>query len=110
MLVQVVQTAAHCQVEQAELISADQIEMSAIPMLVELVTQFPERKPLQIQRENAVPGERDAALLFIFDRLARSTHMTVHVQDCRNFAVKVERLVENRSRLEPRNDLVPQLA
>src|ERR1700704_2875978 len=84
--------------------------MSAVPMLVELVAQFAEREPLQIKCENSVPRQRDATLLFVFDRFSRRAYVPVDIQDRGYFAAHVQRLVKNRAGLEPGNDLVAQLA
>ena len=110
VVVQIVQASAHFQVEQPQLIGTHQVQMRTIPMRVFRLVQLPTPKPLDIQRQDPAFGVIDAALLLVLGRLAQQRLMPVHVQNGRDLALQVVRLIQNRDGIEPGNDFVPQLA
>src|SRR6266516_7054378 len=77
-------------------------------VLVAVLIEFTKRKPFQVQSENSVLGKCNATLLFVFDRFSRRPDVPVYVQDCRNLAVHVFRLIQERDRLESRDNFVAQ--
>src|ERR1700690_2015661 len=78
-------------------------------MFISFLVEFAEAEPLQVQRQNAMLGVGDAALLLELIGVSRGTIMTGQVQNRRRFAVEVVGLVKKSGRLESRNDLVAKL-
>ena len=110
VLVQVVEPLAHREIEEPELVHADEVEVRRVPVRVALARELSESEPFEVQREDAVSRQRDAALLLVLDGLPRGPDVAVDVEDRGPPGGGAGWLVEERGREEPGHDLVAQLA
>src|SRR5207249_6887745 len=95
MSVEVIETPAHLEKKQTERVHARQIQVRAEPVRISLFGELAKVEPFHVQRQDAVLGEVDAALLLVLNRLPGRPHVYVHVQNGRDFPVEVLRLVKN---------------
>ena len=79
MVTEVIEPAPHFQQKNSERIAADEVQMRAVPVLVSLGLQLTKREPFQVQRQDAVLGEIDAPLLFVFNGFPRRADMPIHI-------------------------------
>ena len=80
---QIVEPAAHCEIEESNPVVAGEVQMSGKPVRILAVGQFATVQPFQIQRNDAVASEVDAALLLVFDGFAGLSYMAVHIENRR---------------------------
>ena len=94
MPMQVVQALLRREIEQADPVGANQIQVRPEPMLVLRMREFAEIQPVEIESVDTLLGLVDAALLLVLDLLALAVNVTVDVQNRRRGARGAFRLVQ----------------
>ena len=79
MVVEVIEPAPHFQQKNSKRIGTDQVQMGPTPMLVSLRPQLAKGEPFQVECQDAVLGEIDTPLLFVFDRFPRRSDVPIHI-------------------------------
>src|SRR5579885_281787 len=109
MVVQVIESLAHGEIEQADRIHASQFQMGAVVMRISVLLQLAERKPLGTERDHTAQSVIDASFLLKLERFA-GFPVTVQVQNGRNLAGQRFGLIGNRRCPKAGYDFVPELA
>ena len=109
MFVQIVESPSHREVKQTHTVGAHQVKVCSKLVIIFGVAKFAAIQPFQAERQNPSLGEVYTPLLLVLDCFPQQVLVPIHIQDRRYLACQILGLVENSSRLKPRDDLVSKL-
>src|SRR6185437_8302785 len=108
IVIEVIEAAAHGEVEKSNSVGAGQIEQADVVVRVPRLVQLAVAEPFQVQRQHAPARLVDTALLHVLHGLAAGA-VTVNIENGGGLPVDVFGFIEQRSGIKAGNDLVTKL-